>query len=159
LRRVNKIRRNAPWLNHVAISMPPAALDDAGRAAIEAFYGDVFGWWHAPTDEPGDPLVLATGAKGQFVYLHPADPSMVTPELDHFGVQVETVAELDEILERARAFETRDDRVRIIEKKSATNPSRWGPVTLTNCYVGYLLPMMVEIQHHEYPPGMFGDAG
>src|SRR4051794_259172 len=113
---MEQIRRKAPWLNHVAISLPTDALDAAGRAEIEAFYGEVFGWWKAPTDEAGNPLVLATGAPGQFVYLHPADPAMVTPELDHFGVQVETVEELDEIVERARSVKARDDRVRIIEK-------------------------------------------
>lgn len=156
---MTKIRRGAPWLNHVAISMPPGSLDEAGRAEIEAFYGDVFGWWNAPTDEPGNPLVLATGARGQFIYLHPSEPGMVTPELDHFGLQVETVDQLDEIFERARVWSTRDDRVRLIEKKEESNPSRWGTVTLTNCYVGYLLPMMVELQHHEYPPGMFGKDG
>ena len=32
----------APRLNHVAITMPPGALDDAGRAEIKDFYGDVF---------------------------------------------------------------------------------------------------------------------
>jgi len=31
-------------LNHVAISMPRADLDDRGRADILAFYGEVFGW-------------------------------------------------------------------------------------------------------------------
>ena len=151
-----KIRRGAPWLNHVAISMPPGSLDDAGRSEIESFYGEVFGWWRAPTDEPGNPLVLATGAPGQFVYLHASEPGMVTSELDHFGLQVETIDELDEILARARACKTCDDRVRIVDKNSSSNPSQWGPVTLTNCYIGYLLPLMVELQHHEYPPGMFG---
>ena len=31
-------------VNHVGLSMPPAALDDGARADILAFYGDVFGW-------------------------------------------------------------------------------------------------------------------
>ena len=56
-------------LNHVAISVPRADLDDEGRAAILAFYGEVFGWSELPDqDEPGDPLILATGAFGQFVH-------------------------------------------------------------------------------------------
>ena len=86
--------------------MPRAALDDAGRADILAFYGEVFGWQELPDqDEPGDPLILATGAFGQFVYLLPSDEPMRTDPMDHFGVLAESLAELDGILERA-------DRVR-----------------------------------------------
>ena len=33
-----------PRLNHVAMSVPPAALNAEGRDAICAFYGDVFGF-------------------------------------------------------------------------------------------------------------------
>ena len=33
-----------PRLNHVAFTMDRALLDDAGRAEILDFYGEVFGW-------------------------------------------------------------------------------------------------------------------
>ena len=36
----------------------------------------------------GNPLILYTGAFGQFVYLLPADPPLQAPPLDHFGLQV-----------------------------------------------------------------------
>ena len=46
----------APRLNHVAISMDPALLDDRGRAEILDFYGDVFGWTEGDnTGEIGQP--------------------------------------------------------------------------------------------------------
>ena len=47
------------------------------------------------------------------------------------------------MLARARAFAEKDDRVDIVEKSAET----YGPVTVTSFYVGYLLPMMVEVQH------------
>jgi hypothetical protein len=58
-----------PTLNHVAISMDPAVLDERGRADVLAFYGDVFGWTEGDNSgEAGNPLILYTGAFGQFVY-------------------------------------------------------------------------------------------
>jgi hypothetical protein len=139
--------RPAP-LNHVAISMPRAALDDAGRDDILAFYGEVFGWEELPDqDEPGDPLILATGAFGQFVYLLPSDEPMRTDPMDHFGVLVDTLAELDGILARADAYAARDDRVRVIARHARTTHGPSADYTLTSGYVGFVLPLMVEVQH------------
>jgi hypothetical protein len=147
-RMVTAMTQGAPILNHVAMTMPPAKLSPEVRSQIEKFYGDVFGWFKYESDEPGDPLVLATGAFAQFVYLLPGEPAMDTPALDHFGLQVGTLEELDGILERARDFQQHDDRVRIIDKKvGPTQETPIGNVTLTNCYIGYLLPLMVELQH------------
>src|SRR6478609_4525944 len=89
----------APTLNHVAITMDPALLDDAGRAELLDFYGDVFGWTEGDnTGEAGNPLILYTGAFGQFVYLLPGDPPLTAPPLDHFGLQVETLDEVHAIV-------------------------------------------------------------
>jgi len=152
-------RPGAP-LNHVAISMPRADLDPAGRADILAFYGDVFGWTElADQDEPGDPLILATGAFGQFVYLLPSDQPMRTDPLDHFGILVPTLAELDGILARAAARSERDERVRLVARHSRTTHGPTTDYTLTSGYVGFLLPMMVEVQHlaRADDPGAGGD--
>jgi len=137
-------------LNHVAISMPRTLLDDAGRAEIRAFYGNVFGWQELPDqDEPGDPLILATGAFGQFVYLLPSDTPMRTDPLDHFGVLTESLAELDGILDRATAYAARDDRVRVSARHARTTHGPTADYTLTSGYVGFVLPLMVEVQHLE----------
>ena len=86
-----------PRLNHVAVSVDPSVLDDEGRSAVLRFFGDVFGWTEGDnTGESGNPLILYTGAPAQFVYLLPADPFLVAPALDHFGLQVSTVAELED---------------------------------------------------------------
>jgi hypothetical protein len=143
---------SAHHFNHVAMSMDPEVLDEQGRADVLAFYGEVFGWTEGDnTGETGNPLILYTGAFGEFVYLLPGDPEtgahMVTPALDHFGFSVKDLDELHGIVERAKGYQERDDRVRIIDAKSRTTHGPEHHYTLTNAYIGYLLPMMVELQH------------
>jgi hypothetical protein len=59
---------------------------------------------------------------------------------------VATEEELDVFLDRAKAYKEKDDRVRIIDKAVEKHPG----VSLTSCYVGYLLPLMVEVQHFSF---------
>ena len=113
----------------------------------------MFGWQELPDqDEPGDPLILATGAFGQFVYLLPSDAPMVTDPMDHFGVLVDSLDDLDGILERATAHAAHDDRVRVVPRHARTTHGPTTDYTLTSGYVGFLLPLMVEVQHlHRHP--------
>ena len=137
-----------PRLNHVAISMDPAILDDKGRADILDFYGDVFGWTEGDnTGESGNPLIMMTGAFGEFVYLLPGDPWLVSPRLDHFGLQVAELAQLESILDRAKARAALDDRVTVIDIESRTTHGPTHDYVLTNAYVGFVLPLMVELQY------------
>ena len=107
----------APRINHVAISVDAALMDDEGRAALLDFFSEVFGWTEGDNStEKGNPLILYTGALGQFVYLLPAkDEFMVTPNMDHFGMEVSSMEEMVEILERVKAYQGKDDRVRVTE--------------------------------------------
>jgi hypothetical protein len=82
----------------------------------------------------------------QFVFLIADDPPMTCPRLDHYGLSVETMEELDDVLARAKAYRESDDRVEIVDKKTDDH----GMLAITSIYVRYLLPMMVEIQHWEY---------
>jgi hypothetical protein len=142
-----------PRLNHVAISVDPAVLDARGRADLLAFYGEVFGWTEGDnTGETGNPLILYTGTFAQFVYLLPATPAMQAPPLDHFGLQVSSVDELNEIVTRAQRFRERDDRVRIIERTSRTTHGATDDYVLTSAYVGFVLPLMIELQHLDRVP-------
>jgi hypothetical protein len=137
-----------PTLNHVAISMDPSVLDDAGRREILDFYGEVFGWTEGDnTGEAGNPLILYTGAFGQFVYLLPASPALSAPPLDHFGLQIESLEELHAIVARARRYQARDDRVQLIDVHARTTHGPTHDYTLTSAYVGFVLPLMVELQH------------
>jgi hypothetical protein len=137
----------APRLNHVAITMPPDDLDDAARAEIKDFYGDVFSWFEGDNSgESGNPLILMTGQM-QFVYLLPGDPALECPRLDHFGLEVSSVAEIEEIVAKAKAWQEKDDRVQIIDVKARSSEGPRGQYVLTSAYIGFLLPMMVELQH------------
>ena len=137
-----------PRLNHIAISVDPAVMDDKGRKEILDFYGEVFGWTEGDNSgEKGNPLILYTGTFAQFVYLLPGDPFLTAPRLDHFGLQVATHDELVAHVERAADYKKRDDRVRIIDDESRTTPGPTHDYTLTSAYIGYQLPLMVELQH------------
>jgi hypothetical protein len=130
--------------------MDPALLDDSGRADLLAFYGDVFGWVEGDnTGETGNPLILYTGAFGEFVYLLPGDPFLTAPALDHFGYQVATIEELRAIVARARAYAEHDARVEIIEEHARTTHGDDRDYTLTSAYIGFVLPLMIELQHLE----------
>jgi hypothetical protein len=137
-----------PRLNHVAMTMSPAALDDHGRAEIKDFYGDVFGWTEGDNSgEQGNPLIMMTGEVMQFVYLLPGDPALACPTLDHFGLEVSSVEEIEAIVAKAKAWQEKDDRVQIIDVKARASEGPRGQYVLTSAYIGYLLPMMVELQH------------
>jgi catechol 2,3-dioxygenase-like lactoylglutathione lyase family enzyme len=144
-----------PRLNHVAISMDPALLDDHGRAELLDFYRDVFGWTEGDnTGELGNPLIMYTGAFAQFVYLLPGDPYLHAPAMDHFGLQVATITELEAIVERAKARQARDERVTLIDVHARTTEGPTHDYTLTSAYIGFVLPLLVELQHlerHEKP--------
>jgi hypothetical protein len=139
-----------PVLNHVAISMPAAVLDERGRADVLAFFSEVFGWTEGDnTGEQGNPLILYTGAFGQFIYLLPSETPLTAPELDHFGLQVATLDELHVIVGRAKQYAERDDRVRIIDVHARTTHGPEHDYVLTSAYIGFVLPLMIELQHLE----------
>ncbi|MEZ5245742.1 MAG: hypothetical protein R2707_11630 [Acidimicrobiales bacterium] len=137
--------------NHVAMSMPADALDEQGRADITAFYAEVFGWVEHPTmTEDRKRLVMGVHSYDQFVFLIADDEPMTAPRLDHFGLAVDTLDQLHTVLDRARAYAAHDDRVDIIDYEVEDH----GVLKLHNFYVGYLLPMMVEVQCFEFAEGM-----
>jgi hypothetical protein len=139
-----------PVLNHVAISMPATVLDEQGRADALAFFGDVFGWTEGDnTGEEGNPLILYTGAFGQFVYLLPSETPLTAPELDHFGLQVSTIEELHTIVDRAKRYAEKDGRVRVIDVHARTTHGPTHDYVLTSAYIGFVLPLMIELQHLE----------
>jgi hypothetical protein len=139
-----------PVFNHVAISMDRTVLDEQGRADLLDFYGDVFGWIEGDnTGEEGNPLILYTGAFGQFVYLLPADEPLTAPALDHFGLHVETVDELHAIVARAQARSADDERVRVIDVHQRTTHGSTHDFRMTSAYIGFVLPLMIELQHLE----------
>ena len=141
----------APRINHVAISVDADVLNDEGRAALLDFYSEIFGWTEGDNStEKGNPLILYTGSLGQFLYLLPAkDEFMVTPNMDHFGMEVSTMGELVDILERVKVYQDKDDRVRLTDIGSMVTRYRDNEYTLTNAYIWFLIPLWIELQHIE----------
>jgi predicted enzyme related to lactoylglutathione lyase len=94
-------------LNHVAMSVPAQLLDEATRANILAFYGQVFGWSEQVTHEPGNPLVIRVSADPvQFVFVQPeSGEEMRAGRIDHFGVEVGNKEAVDQMLAAARQFQ------------------------------------------------------
>jgi hypothetical protein len=136
-----------PRFNHVAMSVPRELLGEDGRRDLVRFYDEVFGWKELPTETvDGKKLVLSAYTYEQFVFLIADEPPMACPRLDHFGMSVETEQELDDMLDRAKAFRTRDDRVDIVDREVTDH----GMLAITSFYVRYLLPMMVEIQWWDF---------
>ncbi len=136
-----------PRFNHVAMSLPADLLSASHREEIVRFYNEVFGWEEIPMlTEDQRRLVLSVYTTEQFVFLIADDSPMTCPRLDHYGISVATEAELDRMLDRAKAFQRQDDRVDIIDK----NVEDHSVLAITSCYIRYLLPMMVEVQWWEY---------
>jgi hypothetical protein len=135
-----------PRFNHVAMSMPADALDERGRSDVIDFCNEVFGWTEIEQlTKDRAQLVLQAYTYGQFVFLIAEDEPMQAPRMDHFGMQVATMDELDDMLAKARTYKEKDDRVDIVDKSAED----FGPLVLTSFYVRHLLPLMVEVQHYE----------
>jgi hypothetical protein len=129
------------------MSVPADLLDERGRRDLVDFYSNVFGWQELPTETVDrHKLVLSAYRYDQFVFLIADDSPMTCPRLDHFGMGVGSMQELDDLLASAKAYKEKDDRVDIIDKKTEHHPG----LDLTSFYVGFLLPMMVEVQHFAF---------
>jgi hypothetical protein len=145
-----------PRFNHVAMSLPAEALDEAGRAALLRFYGDVFGWTEMPTmTVDRERLVLRCHSHEQFVFLHAAAEPMRCGEMEHWGVSVATPGELDALLDAAQKFRETDGAVEILDRKTED----FTVLKLHSFYVRYRLPLMVEVQCYEWAEGMNDQSG
>jgi hypothetical protein len=141
--------RKPPRMNHVALSLPGDALDAEGRAAITAFYDDVFGFEeYEELTKDREQLVLRAHHHEQFVFLIKDDAPMTAPRLDHFGISVASLEDFQEVHRRAAAWKEREpDAVDLIEPSVEEYV---GALRLHSFYVRYRLPLMVETQHFEY---------
>jgi hypothetical protein len=137
--------------NHVAMSVPSQLIDEAGSKEIFGFYRDVFGWSEMPgLSEPGKLLVMRAHSNEQFVFVAADDETPTQcASMDHFGLSVETPEELDAIFDRARRYQSRDERVRIVERKT----DDFKVLKLHSFYVGFLLPLLVEVQCYDWAEG------
>lgn len=140
--------KKPPCLNHVALSMPAAALQADRRAEIVDFYSEVFGWQEYPqVGEEGRVLVLGLAVFDQFVFLMADDTPMQAPRTDHFGLSVATRTEFDDLLARVRAHAGSDSRIHLDDHTVDDHEV----VKIHSFYVHHLLPLTVEVQWWEWP--------
>ena len=138
--------------NHMELTFPRGALDTAARKDIAAFYGEMFGWsgFDVELFNQRNFILTGTDESQSFILLAEADKHIESPGYDHLGVLCDTRAEVDDLLERAKAWRDKDDRVKIIEfEKDLVQ----GPVTVHAFYVKYLLPILFDVQCIEHEPG------
>lgn len=138
-----------PRLNHVAVSVSADELDADGRAALSAFYGDVFGLEeYEDLTQDRQRLVFRAHSHEQFVFIVAEDAPMTAPRLDHFGLSVSSLEDFEEVARRAAVWRSDEpDRVDLIEPSVEEFA---GALRLHSFYVRYRLPLMVETQHFEY---------
>jgi hypothetical protein len=131
------------------MSVPADALDDDGRAALCAFYGNVFGFEeYEDLTQDRQRLVLRAHSHEQFVFLIAEDQPMTAPRLDHFGLSVASLEDFEEVARRAAAWKAKEpDAVDLIEPSVEEYV---GALKLHSFYVRYRLPLMIETQHFEY---------
>ena len=144
-----------PRFNHVAMSVDRPLLEPVGRRDLLGFYGEVFGWTEMPTmSRDGELLVLRAHRNDQFVFLQAANDPMRCPSDDHVGFAVDTKAEFDAVLERARGATSRYADVEIRPEE----PQDYGVLTLHACYIRYRLPLMFEVQCFEWAEGFDAES-
>ncbi len=136
-----------PRINHVAMSVPADALDASGRQAICEFYGACLGWVELDSQTVDRrTLVLAVGHWDQFLFIHAEEEPMRTPRMDHFGISVGSIEDLEAAHSRVSDRAALDPRIDVIPPQV----DDFGVLRLHSFYVRHLLPMMVEVQHWEF---------
>ena len=136
-----------PRLNHIAMSLPADLLDKTHREEICRFYREVFGFEELDMmTVDRRRLILSCVHWDQFMFLVAEDDPMHCPRMDHFGFAVGSLAELTAARDRAAAFLAEDDRVDLIDVRMDDQ----GVVKIHSFYVGYLLPMLCEVQWWEF---------
>ena len=136
-----------PRFNHVAMSMPADLLGEESRREICHFFDQVLGFEEMPTmTEDRHRLILSCVHWDQFIFLIAEPDPMKCPRMDHFGLAVGSLDELQGIQERAEAFRKLDDRLDLID----LHVDDQKVVKIHSLYMKYILPMMCEIQYWEF---------
>ena len=135
-----------PRFNHVAMSLPAEMLAESSRADLMDFWGGVLGFEEMPTMTlDSKRMVLSCVHWDQFIFLIAEDEPLKCPAMDHFGFSVGTLDELVAARDRAAAFVEKDSRARLID----LHMDDQGAIKIHSIYVGFLLPMMCELQYWE----------
>ena len=136
-----------PRFNHIAMSVPAELLAEDSRRDIVRFWSEVLGFDEMPTMTiDRKRLILSCVHWDQFIFLIAEDDPLRCPRMDHFGFALGRRDELVAARDRAVAFREHDDRVDLVDLAVDDQ----GPVKIHSIYVGYVLPMLCELQFWEF---------
>jgi hypothetical protein len=131
------------------MSLPAQLLDEDNRKDICGFFDQVLGFEEiAVMTEDRHRLILSCVHWDQFIFLISEDDPMQCPRMDHFGLAVGSMEEINGVQARAEAFRQGDDRLDLIDLHADDQ----GVVVIHSLYLKFLLPMMCEIQFWEFAP-------
>jgi hypothetical protein len=132
------------------LTLPIGELE-AHRQEIKDFYADLLGWDSLDVPILGQTgLLLRTDPEtSQFLLLTEQKVHIQSPGYDHLGLIFDTREEVDELLENAKKWQERDERVQIKEYEDLVT----GGVTTHAFYVRHLLPIWLDIQVQEFDEG------
>jgi hypothetical protein len=138
--------------NHMELTMPIGTLTEEHRRDIDDFYVSVFGWSALDTEVVGQQchLLRVDEYTNQFILLAEHKNPISSPSYDHLGLLQDTRDEVDDLLEACKAYQRKDDRVRIKEYEDLVNPT----TVVHAFYVKYLLPIWFDVQCIERAPGV-----
>lgn len=137
--------------NHMELTFGEGLLTDETRHEISTFYQEILGWTSMDVEVLGQKaLLLAVDQEvSQFILVAESPKPIHSPGYDHLGVLLETRAEVDEVMAKCRAFQQRDERVRIKEYPDLDQKV----VVVRAFYVKYLLPIWLDVQCMEWADG------
>ena len=136
--------------NHMELTLAEGALDPL-RAEISRFYREIFGWNSFDVEILGqNALLLSTDDEvSQFVLVAESPRPLQSPGFDHLGILLPKRSEVDEVLEKCKAYRQEDDRVQIREYDDLLQ----GDVTVHAFYVKFLLPIFFDVQCIDWKEG------
>lgn len=137
--------------SHVAFTVPRESLSGDNLQRVIRFYSEVFGFLERPQyTKDGEMLVMMAGAVDQFVVLFGHDkPATANPDRDHFGINVDSLAELQALLARSKVFAATNPDVEITDYCVTEPRLDVLPHKLHRFYVRFVTPCPLEVQYYE----------
>jgi hypothetical protein len=137
--------------SHVAFTVSRETLSGENLRRVIRFFSEVFGFSERPQyTKDGEMLVMMAGAVDQFVVLFGHDhPATANIERDHFGINVNSLAELQEFLRRSKEFARSNPDVDITDYTVTAPRVDVLPHKLHRFYVRFATPCPLEVQYYE----------
>jgi hypothetical protein len=102
--------------NHMVLTFPKGELDKQMRSDINSFYTSVFGWESTDLSVRGESgYLLLQCSDGHALLLGESETPMQAPGADHLGLLYPLRSDIDDLLDKCRRYQERDDRVYIEE--------------------------------------------